>query len=103
MKRAITANFMGPFVGAGIGWSQTRGDENSSTAKSSSGYQGVSIEAHGGNSLLSWRLVVDCLLRSVSSNSNGLALKSGQYLSKTTITGGPSKYVLRIIKIMFQL
>lgn len=58
MKRALTAKFMGPFVGAGMEWGQTKGDENSRTTAWSSSYQGVSIEAHGGNSLLSWRLVV---------------------------------------------
>lgn len=87
---------MGPFPGAGFGWTRTKNEENSSAAKSSSEYQGVSIEAHGGNLLLCWRLVINCLFRNVSFNTDGLALKNGQYMSKTTIIGGLLKYVLPI-------
>ena len=58
MRAGITASFMTPFGGLNIGGHHGRGTEAGQTVTESSQAHSVSIEAQGGNSLVSWRFVL---------------------------------------------
>jgi hypothetical protein len=69
MRFDITGSFMSPFGGLSIGGHHGKGTETIQTVTVSSKERKISIEAQGGNSLVSWRLVLyfpssrlECLL-----------------------------------------
>jgi hypothetical protein len=57
MKFAVTGNLMTPFGGGGDGYNRERGEEHGSSRSETREGRSISIDCHGGNSLLSWRLV----------------------------------------------
>jgi hypothetical protein len=55
MRWGLTANIMNPMAGGGFGGHRSSGSETGTNFARSSGIRGTSIEAHGGDSLLSYR------------------------------------------------